>query len=49
VSPLARLEAWAESVKKTYPTLTAGGGTFVWLTLAAIAGGLATWLFTCKP
>jgi len=49
VSPLARLEASAERVKKTYPTLTASGATFVWLLLAAIAGGLATWLFTCKP
>ena len=49
VSPPARLEAWAEGVKKTYPTLTAGGATFAWLILAAIAGGLATWWFTCKP
>src|SRR6266516_1897806 len=42
VSPPARLEAWAGGVKKTYPPLTAGGATFAWLILAAIAAGLAT-------
>jgi len=45
----ARLEAQAKHVKDTYPTLTAGGATFIWIILAAIAGGLATWWFTCRP
>jgi len=49
ISPPARLEAWAKSVKETYPTLTASAATFLWLILAAIAGALATWWFTCKP